>query len=101
MRTIAKCRRVTLLGLGISLAFGAPLHVSAEAAQIPQRSSMTNPPGDNIHIGNGTHNYNRINIHTSTTSKGSQVVDNSSAGGRPSIRNAFCKKKRYCKIIQR
>jgi hypothetical protein len=101
MRTIAKCRRVALLGLGISLAFGAPLHVSAEAAQIPQRSSMTTPADDNIHIGNGTHNYNRINIHTSTTNKGSQVVDNSNAGGRPSIRNAFCKKKRYCKIIQR
>jgi hypothetical protein len=100
MRTIAKFRRVTLLGLGISLAFGAPLHVSAEAAQIPQRSSMTTSPGDNIHIGNGTHNYNRINIHTSTTTKGSQVVSNSNIG-RSSIRNAFCKKKRYCKIIQK
>ena len=101
MRTIAKCRRVTLLGLGISLAFGAPLHVSAEAAQIPQRSSMTTPPGDNIHIGNGTHNNNRVSIHTSTTTKGTQAVDNSSAGGRPSIRTAICKERRYCKIVHK
>jgi hypothetical protein len=61
---------------------------------------MTTPPGDNIHIGNGTHNYNRINIHTFTTNKGPQVVSNSNIG-RSSIRNAFCKKKRYCKIIQK
>jgi len=62
---------------------------------------MTTSPGDNIHIGNGTHNYNRINIHTSTTLRGPQAVNNSSIGGRPRIRNAFCKKTRYCKIVQK
>jgi hypothetical protein len=99
MRTIVKGRRVSLLGLGISLVFGAPLHVSANAAQLPQNSSMTTV-ADDIHIGNGTHNSNRVNIRTRTTSKGIQVVDNSGIG-RPSIRNAFCKKTRHCKIIQK
>jgi hypothetical protein len=100
MTTITKGRRVTLLGLGVSLAFGAPLHVSAEAAQIPQRSSMTTLVSDKNHIGNGTHNHNAVSIHSPTTNKGPQAVSNANAGGRTSTRNAFCKKKRYCKIIQ-
>jgi hypothetical protein len=100
MRTIAKGRCVTLLGLGISLALGAPLHAGAEAAQIPQRPSMTTLVGDKNHIGNGTHNHNALSIRSPTTNKGPQAVSNSNAGGKTITRNAFCKKKRFCKIIQ-
>jgi hypothetical protein len=100
MSTIARGRRVTLLSLGISLTFAAPLHAGAEAAQIPQRSSMTTLVGDKNHIGNGTNNRNAVSIHSPTTNKGPQAVSNANAGGRTSTRNAICKKKHYCKIIQ-
>jgi hypothetical protein len=101
MRRNASGRRVTLLSLGISLILGASSHASAESAAIPDVSSMTTLADDDNHIGNGSHNHNAISIHSPTSNKGPQSVSNSNAGGRTSTRNAFCKRARYCKIIQR
>jgi hypothetical protein len=101
LRGTIKGRRASLLGLGISLAFGTPLHASADAAQIQEMSSMATLPGDNIHVGNGTHNFNRIDDRGITTIKGTQAFTNGNAGGKSSIRNAFCKKTRHCKIIEK
>jgi hypothetical protein len=101
LRGTKKGHRVSLLSLGISLAFGTPLHASADAAQIPEMSSMTTLPGDNIHVGKGKHNFNRIDNRSITVIKGTQAFTNGNAGAKSSIRNAFCKKTRHCKIIEK
>jgi hypothetical protein len=100
MRIITSGRRVTLLSLGIPLFLGVSLDVGAEAASIPHATSMTALAHDKNRIGNGSYNHNAVSIHSPTTNRGPQAISNANAGGRTSSRNAFCKKKRYCKIIQ-
>lgn len=100
MRRIASGSRVILLGLGISLILGASLHPRAEAAPIPQVSSMTTIADDKYHFGNGSHNQNAISFHSPTYINGTQAISNSNAGGRTITRNRFYEKKCHCKIIQ-
>ncbi|GAA4623966.1 hypothetical protein GCM10023196_022340 [Actinoallomurus vinaceus] len=101
MRRITASRGLALLGLGISLPFAASMNIDAEAALIPQRVLTAAPAGDNNHVANGRHNASSVTIRSPSFFRGIQLVGDANVRALTNTNNAFCKKRRHCKIRQR
>jgi hypothetical protein len=83
------------------MALGTSMNVDAEAAQVPQRTPITAPIGDDNHIANGKHNLSSIAIRSPTFLRGIQQAADGNVLSKVARNNAICKKKHFCKIHQR
>ncbi|GAB3972307.1 hypothetical protein GCM10029978_049150 [Actinoallomurus acanthiterrae] len=101
MKGSTTSRRLALLGLGISFPLAASMNIDADAAQIPQRVLTAAPAGDNNHVANGRHNASSVTIRSPSFFRGVQLVGDANVRAITNTNNAFCKKRRHCKIRQR
>lgn len=96
MRAIVAGRTLLLVGLGTLLSIGPAWSARADTAVLL-------PAGHGRGrdcFGNGVHNNTTITNHSPTVIRGVQNASNSNAGSSEGALNAFCKKKRHCRITQ-
>lgn len=96
MRTLTLGHRPILIGLAALLGLGPAWPAPADATVL----LPTGHGRSRDHFGNGTHNLNNFSIGSPAWIRGVQNENNSNTGASERTQNAYCKRKRYCRITQ-
>lgn len=95
MRTPTLGHRPILLGIATLLGLGLAWPAPADATVLLPTGHRRHE-----HYGNGRHNLNTFSIRSPTWIRGVQNASNSNTGSSDRAQNAYCKRKRYCRITQ-
>ncbi len=98
MRLLTIGCRLALAGLGACLWLGASWPAQAQAAA--WRVLPVGHGAGRDCYGSGVHNVNTFSVRSPTWIRGVQNASNSSTRAIDFAQNAFCKKKRNCRIVQ-
>lgn len=101
MRRLAGRTLLLALGLGLAVPTFDGRPARAQAADLPARSVAVPSRCCGGGNGNGRHNYNAFTIRSPAHIHGVQIVSNGNAGGSGNVINAYCRKRRHCRIAQR